>query len=166
MRPLSQQYTRWSYIPGCSRRAFSISTRKKVWRLRPGIHPVSKGKFTNGAILGIHVTQYSPFGNQNEIYGSREEVGQLVNDETLVKIGKKYGKTSNQVALAWGISHGRSVIPKSKSPERITQNFDIAFELEQADVEAIDRLDRKIRFNDSSKDFGYELFTDLDGKKK
>jgi diketogulonate reductase-like aldo/keto reductase len=48
---------------------------------------------------GIHVTQYSPFGNQNEIYGSREEHGQLVNDKTLVEIGKKYGKTSNQVAL-------------------------------------------------------------------
>ena len=48
---------------------------------------------------GIHVTQYSPFGNQNEIYGSREKHGQLVNDETLVEIGKKHGKTSNQVAL-------------------------------------------------------------------
>lgn len=48
---------------------------------------------------GIHVTQYSPFGNQNEIYGSREQHGQLVNEKTLVEIGKKYGKTSNQVAL-------------------------------------------------------------------
>lgn len=48
---------------------------------------------------GIHVTQYSPFGNQNEIYGGREEHGQLVNDKTLVEIGQKYGKTSNQVAL-------------------------------------------------------------------
>lgn len=66
----------------------------------------------------------------------------------------------------WGISHGRSVIPKSKSPERITQNFDIAFELEEADIQAIDKLDKKIRFNDSSKDFGYELFTDLEGKQK
>lgn len=48
---------------------------------------------------GIHVTQYSPFGNQNEIYGSREKYGQLVNDDLLIEIGKKYGKTSNQVAL-------------------------------------------------------------------
>lgn len=48
---------------------------------------------------GIHVTQFSPFGNQNEIYGGREEHGQLVNDPKLVEIGKKYGKTSNQVAL-------------------------------------------------------------------
>lgn len=115
---------------------------------------------------GIHVTQYSPFGNQNEIYGSREEHGQLVNDKKLVEIGKKYGKTSNQVALAWGIANGRSVIPKSKSPERIAQNFDIAFELGQADIEAINKHDKQLRFNDSSKDFGYELFTDLEGKKK
>ncbi|CAI7566815.1 unnamed protein product [Penicillium glandicola] len=115
---------------------------------------------------GIHVTQYSPFGNSNQIYGSREQHGLLVNDETLVEIGKKYGKSSNQVALAWGISHGRSVIPKSKSPERITQNFDIAFELEPSDIEKINSIDKKIRFNDSSKDFGYELFTDLDGKQK
>jgi alcohol dehydrogenase (NADP+) len=54
---------------------------------------------------GIHVTQYSPFGNQNEIYGGRDEHGQLVNDKTLVEIGKKYSKTSNQVAL------GRSITP-------------------------------------------------------
>ncbi|KAF3387513.1 hypothetical protein F1880_001472 [Penicillium rolfsii] len=113
---------------------------------------------------GIHVTQYSPFGNQNEIYGAREKHGQLVNDKTLVEIGKKYNKSSNQVALAWGISHGRSVIPKSKSPERIAQNFDSAFTLDKADIEAIDKLDKKLRFNDSSKDFGYEFYTDLDGK--
>ncbi|CAI7678451.1 unnamed protein product [Penicillium pancosmium] len=115
---------------------------------------------------GVHVTQYSPFGNQNEIYGGREDHGQLVNDKNLVEIGKKYGKTSNQVALAWGIHHGRSVIPKSKSPERIAQNFDIAFKLEDEDVHKIDKLDKKLRFNDSSQDFGYELFTDLDGKVK
>ncbi|KAK4916828.1 hypothetical protein LTR66_016989, partial [Elasticomyces elasticus] len=48
---------------------------------------------------GIHVTQYSPFGNSNEIYGSREQQGLLINDDTLVEIGKKYGKSSNQVAL-------------------------------------------------------------------
>lgn len=46
------------------------------------------------------------------------------------------------------------------------QNFDIAFELEPSDIEKINSIDKKIRFNDSSKDFGYELFTDLDGKQK
>ncbi|KAJ5884787.1 hypothetical protein N7495_009297 [Penicillium taxi] len=115
---------------------------------------------------GIHVTQYSPFGNQNEIYGSSEGHGKLLDDATLVEIGKKQGKTPNQVALAWGIYHGRSVIPKSKNPQRITQNFDIEFELDESDVRAIDKIDKSLRFNDSSKDFGYELFADLEGKKK
>jgi alcohol dehydrogenase (NADP+) len=159
--------------------------------IKPAVHQMEmhpwlqqKEFFKFHRMHGIHVTQYSPFGNQNEIYGSREDHGQLVNDKTLVEIGKKYGKTSNQVALgmcsfrlsemifqdlinlfvAWGIAHGRSVIPKSKSPERITQNFDIAFELEPEDIEKIDSIDKKLRFNDSSKDFGYELFTGLDGK--
>lgn len=46
------------------------------------------------------------------------------------------------------------------------QNFDIAFELDSTDIQKIDSIDKKLRFNDSSKDFGYELFTDLDGKQK
>jgi alcohol dehydrogenase (NADP+) len=46
---------------------------------------------------GIHITQYSPFGNQNEIYGSK--LGKLIDDPTLVEIGKKYDKSGAQVAL-------------------------------------------------------------------
>src|SRR5438034_11185586 len=44
---------------------------------------------------GIHVTQYSPLGNQNEFYRSGSGVSQarLLNDPVLVKVGKKYGKT-------------------------------------------------------------------------
>jgi diketogulonate reductase-like aldo/keto reductase len=55
---------------------------------------------------GIHITQYSPFGNQNEIYSSGKDHGKLMEDETLVEIGKKYNKSGAQVALAWGIAHG------------------------------------------------------------
>lgn len=62
---------------------------------------------------GIHVTQYSPFGNQNEIYGGREAHGQLVNDKKLVEIGKKYGKTSNQVALGEPLTFVRRFLTMS-----------------------------------------------------
>ena len=55
---------------------------------------------------GIHVTQYSPFGNQNEIYDAGKEMGKLMDDPVLVEIGEKHGKTGAQVALAWGIAHG------------------------------------------------------------
>ena len=55
---------------------------------------------------GIHIMQYSPFGNQNEIYDKGKSMGKLMDDPTLVEIGKKYNKSGAQVALAWGIAHG------------------------------------------------------------
>ena len=55
---------------------------------------------------GIHVQQYSPFGNQNEIYSSGQSMGKLIDDATIQEIGKKYGKNGAQVALAWGIQKG------------------------------------------------------------
>jgi len=115
---------------------------------------------------GIHITQYSPFGNQNEIYDSGKNMGKLMDDPTLVEIGKKYNKNGAQTALAWGIAHGHSVIPKSKTPARIQANLEGDFKLEPADLQKIDSLDKKLRFNDASSGFGYNFYADLDGKKK
>ncbi|KAJ9210862.1 hypothetical protein DTO166G4_7533 [Paecilomyces variotii] len=113
---------------------------------------------------GIHVTQYSPFGNQNETYSGLTKIGKMIEDPILNEIGKKYSKTGAQVALAWGISQGHSVLPKSKTPSRIRQNLEGDFILSQEDIDRIQTIDKKLRFNDSSKDFGYELFADLEGK--
>jgi alcohol dehydrogenase (NADP+) len=114
---------------------------------------------------GIHVTQYSPFGNQNEIYDAGKGMGKLMDDPVLVEIGEKHGKSGAQVALAWGIAKGRSVIPKSKTESRIIGNLEGDFELPQEDVERISKIDKKIRFNDPSGNFGWEFYKDLDGKK-
>ena len=84
----------------------------------------------------------------------------------MVDIGKKYNKTGAQVALAWGIAHGHSVLPKSKTPSRIKSNLEGDFKLETADLKRIDGIDKMLRFNDSSEEFGYNFFVDLDGKKK
>ncbi|ROW05817.1 hypothetical protein VMCG_05138 [Cytospora schulzeri] len=111
---------------------------------------------------GIHITHYSPLGNQNAIYG--DKVGKVIEDPVLVEIGKKHNKSSAQVALAWGIARGQSVIPKSKTPERIEQNLQGDFKLDAEDVKKIAAIDKKIRFNESSDAFGYNFFSDLDGK--
>ena len=115
------------------------------------------------------MTQYSPFGNANPVYSKGGEVGKLIDDEVLVDIGRKYGKNGAQVALAWGLAKGRSVVPKSKTAGRIRANLEAdpeggGFRLEKEDVERIDGLDKKMRFNDPSGRFGYEFYTDLDGK--
>ena len=114
---------------------------------------------------GIHITQYSPFGNQNEIYSSGQNMGKLMDDPVLVDIGKKYNKNGAQVALAWGIAHGRSVIPKSKTPSRIKANLEGDFKIDPEDVKKIDAMDKKLRFNDPSESFKYNFYSDLDGKK-
>lgn len=115
---------------------------------------------------GIHVTHYSPFGNQNEVYDAGKGISKLMDEPVLVDIGKKHGKTGAQVALAWGIAKGHSVIPKSKTESRIKQNLEGDFQLDSEDLERIAGLDKKLRFNDASKSFGYNFFIDLDGKKK
>lgn len=113
---------------------------------------------------GIHVTQYSPFGNQNPVYTKGKQMNKLIDDPVVVEIGKKYGKSGAQVALAWGIAKGRSVIPKSKTVSRVKANFEGDFQLEAEDIQRIDGLDKKLRFNDPSESFGYNYYTDLDGK--
>jgi len=113
----------------------------------------------------IHIQQYSPFGNQNEIYDSGRSMGKLMDEPVLVEIGKKYNKTGAQVALAWGIAQGHSVLPKSKTPARIKANLEGDFKLDADDLKKIAGLDKKIRFNDPSESFGYQFYTDLDGKK-
>ena len=112
----------------------------------------------------IYITQYSPFGNQNEIYDSGKKMGKLIEDPVLLEIGKKYNKSGAQVALAWGIAKGHSVIPKSKTPSRIKANLEGDFKLDPEDVKKIDGLDKKMRFNDPSEPFKYNFFSDLDGK--
>ena len=68
------------------------------------------------------------------------------------------------MALAWGIAHGRSVLPKSKTPERIRSNLAGDFRLEREDVEVIDGIERRVRFNDPSDSFGWRFFGGLEGK--
>lgn len=38
------------------------------------------------------------------------------------------------------------------------------FKLEKEDMDAIDKLDKKLRFNDPSGGFRYKFYADLDGK--
>ncbi|MCJ1461508.1 hypothetical protein MMC07_000105 [Pseudocyphellaria aurata] len=114
---------------------------------------------------GIHVSQYSPFGNQNEIYDGGKHLSKLIEEPTLVEIGKKYNKNGAQTALAWGINNGHSVLPKSKTPSRIKSNLEGDFKLEPEDLKALNGLDKKLRFNDASGSFGWDFFVGEDGKK-
>ena len=84
---------------------------------------------------GITLEAWAPFG---------EGRGGTFEDETLVRIGRQYGKTPAQVMLRWNIERGVVVIPKSTHVERMKENFDVFdFQLSDEDKAAISALDKK-----------------------
>ena len=72
--------------------------------------------------------------------------GHVLTDPTVVAIAESVGKTPAQVVLRWHIQRGDIVFPKSITPARIRENFDIFdFELSGEDHEAITALNRNER---------------------
>jgi 2,5-diketo-D-gluconate reductase A len=63
-----------------------------------------------------------------------------------VGIAEAYGVTPAQVVLRWHLQTGNIAIPKSVTPDRIRQNFDVfGFELTDTDMAALAGLDRGLR---------------------
>jgi len=61
----------------------------------------------------------------------------------LVEIAAARGKTPAQVVLRWHVEHEIVVIPKSVTPARIRENFDVLdFSLTPGEVARIDGLSR------------------------
>lgn len=64
----------------------------------------------------------------------------------LQELSKKYNRSITQIVLRWNIQKGVVVIPKSVTPSRIKENFEIFdFKLEDEDIIEIDALNENIR---------------------
>jgi 2,5-diketo-D-gluconate reductase A len=72
--------------------------------------------------------------------------GSTLKDAVITEIAATHGKTPAQVMLRWHLQQGRQVIPKSVTPSRIAENFDVFdFELTADQLAAIDALDTGVR---------------------
>jgi 2,5-diketo-D-gluconate reductase A len=70
--------------------------------------------------------------------------GAVLDDPTITRIADKVGKTPAQVVLRWHIQRGDIVFPKSVTPSRMRENFELFdFELEHADMDEISALDKE-----------------------
>jgi len=82
-------------------------------------------------------------GIATEAWGPIARGGELLTDEVITRIADKHGRTPAQVVLRWHIELGNVVIPKSVTPSRIEENFDVfGFALDAEDMGAIADLDR------------------------
>lgn len=71
----------------------------------------------------------------------------LVNEPVFAELAEKYGKTNAQIILRWHVQSGNVVIPGSKNPDHIRDNFDIFdFELTDEDMAAIAQVDKNMRY--------------------
>jgi 2,5-diketo-D-gluconate reductase A len=85
---------------------------------------------------GIATEAWSPLGQ-----------GALLDEQPIVRVAERHGRTPAQAILRWHIQLGNVVIPKSATPSRIRENFEIFdFELDDADMEEIASLDTGRRF--------------------
>jgi diketogulonate reductase-like aldo/keto reductase len=72
--------------------------------------------------------------------------GERLSHPKLLKLTKKYGKTSAQVLIRWSLQHGLIVIPKSVHEERIRQNSEVFdFQLEPEDMKLLNSLNENLR---------------------
>lgn len=95
------------------------------------------------------VTQpWSPLGNGNE---------ELLNNKDLKNIAEKYHKTVAQVILRWHLQEGFCVIPKSVTPSRIEENFNVFdFKLEEDEMNIVRSLETGKRLFFDPKDPAWE----------
>jgi len=69
--------------------------------------------------------------------------GAVLDDQAVVGIAARHGRTPAQVVLRWHLQQGRIVIPKSVTPARIKENLDVfGFTLSAEELAAVDALER------------------------
>jgi diketogulonate reductase-like aldo/keto reductase len=86
---------------------------------------------------------HAEHGIATEAWSPLAQGGDLLADPALAAIAERHGRTPAQVVLRWHLQLDNVVIPKSATPARIRENFDLFdFTLTDEDLTAIGALDR------------------------
>ncbi|MEU3556129.1 aldo/keto reductase [Streptomyces fragilis] len=98
--------------------------------LHPRLQQSEAREFHAG--LGIATEAWSPLGAGKG----------LLEVPAIAAIARKHGRTPAQVVLRWHLQTGNIVIPKSATPSRIKENFEVFdFSLDEEDLAAVRALD-------------------------
>lgn len=92
----------------------------------------------------IQLQAYSPFAHGDYLH-------ELLKNENLMFLAKKYGKTIGQIILRWFVQRDIAVIPQSANPIHLKENISIFdFELSDKDILKINELDKNLSYGPHS----------------
>ena len=93
----------------------------------------------------------------------------LIQEKVFAELAQKYGKSNAQIILRWQIQSGNIVIPGSKNPAHIRDNFDLFdFSLTDEEMSRIAAMDQRKRYYTSTPELlrrYAEIVPDVDGQK-
>ena len=112
--------------------------------LQTEVHPYYQEKKLKDYLKkeGIVIQAWYPLGHGDKA---------LLEEPLFQELGKKYGKSSAQIILRWHIQAGNIVIPGSKNPAHIKDNFDLFdFSLTAWEMAQISIMDKNVRYYTST----------------
>ena len=112
--------------------------------LQTEVHPYSQEKELKKFLdkEGMVIQAWYPLGHGDKA---------LIQEPLFTELGKKYGKSNAQMILRWHIQDGNIVIPGSKNPGHIKDNFDLFdFSLTEEEMAKISAMDQQKRYYTST----------------
>ncbi|MEK5186401.1 aldo/keto reductase [Solibacillus sp. FSL R5-0691] len=95
----------------------------------------------------IAVTAWSPLGR-----------GNVLNDETIIRIANEYNVSPAQIILRWHLQNDVIIIPKSVTASRIKENSELYhFELTTETMQQLNALNRNERFGKDPDNFNFDF---------
>jgi diketogulonate reductase-like aldo/keto reductase len=112
-----------------------------------------------GVVPSLNQVELHPFLQQHEVravdaelgiateaWGPLARGGELLHHPVVTAIAQRHGRSPAQVVIAWHLRLGNVVIPKSVTPARIEENFNVFdLHLTDEDLAAIADLDAGLR---------------------
>lgn len=130
--------------------------------LQTEIHPYSQEKELKDFLSkeDIAIQAWYPLGHGDKA---------LLQEEVFIRLAKKYHKSNAQIILRWHLQEGNIVIPGSKNPDHIRDNFDLFdFALDDDEMSDIAALNKDKRYYTSTPELlkGYaEMVPPVDEQK-
>ena len=112
--------------------------------LQTEVHPYSQEKALKQFLAqeGMVIQAWYPLGHGDKA---------LINEPLFTELAQKYGKSNVQIILRWHIQAGNIVIPGSKNPAHIKDNFNLFdFALTDDEMAKITALDKQKRYYTST----------------